>query len=288
MHQNLVTTFSLDKKLNDFNVDEGYQQLRSDSQYGSFFTIYGKLNTEKNSDFYKLNKSKLYIQNFSGAITMGIEKIDDEINLIFDLDTLSPVWLLNVTLKVNDTKSVLENHNHFINTSHIKNSINEIDQRKKINDDMLNDPNTNDLVKEQIKEEQILLDNGKTQIEDYLKLNQTDFKLTKDFKIYVNIIYPDFNETYARSKDFNNCELINTEMYERFGEIVSRKIYIPINIMDYLKDIPEGEKKPYIDFKNWTILSDIIKLNPSGGKYNPAKGTIYTDKCHPFYVQLID
>ncbi|PQJ81635.1 hypothetical protein [Polaribacter glomeratus] len=97
MHQNLKTTFSLD-------LENQWQTLIASKSYGTFFTLHGKFK-------YKTGTKEpincdLYIQNFSGLITIGIDHVNTQIKLIHDPLMGKPCFVMYVTLKAlhaNDT-----------------------------------------------------------------------------------------------------------------------------------------------------------------------------------------
>ncbi len=97
MHKNLITTFNLNEELNSFENLRGFQPLRSEQAYGTFFSIYGKIKgvVNKNKNTFIPDEAVFYLQNFKGNITVGIDNEKIEIDTAFDEETKLPVYMVN-------------------------------------------------------------------------------------------------------------------------------------------------------------------------------------------------
>jgi len=104
MHKNLVTKISFKPSDNNFDSLEGFQEIISDVAYGTHYTIYGKFKGEfkdndPNSNRFKITDAVLYLQNFSGQVTVGLVGIGNEINMAYYEDTQLPVYFIDLYVK---------------------------------------------------------------------------------------------------------------------------------------------------------------------------------------------
>jgi len=108
MHQNLRTTFLLTEQLlgveskqkdHDSYLRE-MQLLIPKQQYNTFFVIYGKFTGSIDDDgLFEPKTCDLFLQNYSGQVTLGLVKIEEDIDVIFDDVLNEPVYLLKIHLK---------------------------------------------------------------------------------------------------------------------------------------------------------------------------------------------
>jgi len=96
MHETLRSTFKLERATKEEKI--GWQQITSDLMYGTFYSIYAKFEYEK--DKFKPISCTIKIQNFQGAISVGIKKINPVIEVIFDKTrgVEKYVYLLDITV----------------------------------------------------------------------------------------------------------------------------------------------------------------------------------------------
>ena len=102
MHKNLVTTFCMDESYNRLDSLKGFQHIVSDSSYGTFFSVYAKMNKENHPEdhnFFKIKDAVFYLQNFSGQVTVGIESVDPKIDMAYYESIGEPVYFVSVNVK---------------------------------------------------------------------------------------------------------------------------------------------------------------------------------------------
>lgn len=90
MHENLKTTFSLEE-------NAGLQTVSASQAYGTFFTLHCKFEYHEGSKTPK--KCHLHLQNYTGAITIGLVSVNKEIRLIHDPLMKKPSYVMYVHLK---------------------------------------------------------------------------------------------------------------------------------------------------------------------------------------------
>ena len=101
MHQNLKTTFSL-------NLENEWQTIASSKAYGTFYTLHAKFKYQTGT---KTPVScDLYIQNFSGFITLGIDEVNTEIILMHDPLMGKPSYVMHISLKALQANDTITNH----------------------------------------------------------------------------------------------------------------------------------------------------------------------------------
>ena len=102
MHKNLVTKVSLDPEHNRLDTLQGFQNVFNDRANGTRYNIYAKFIGEyKDGDknFFKMKSAVFYVQNFSGAVTYGIEKIDPIIDMGYYSDIKEAVYFMEVSVR---------------------------------------------------------------------------------------------------------------------------------------------------------------------------------------------
>lgn len=90
MHQNLKTTYSL-------NLNNEWQTLVADYEYGTFYTIHCKFEFNKGTKSPKT--CELYLQNFEGNVTLGLESINSNIEIIDDPLMGKPSYVMFIHVK---------------------------------------------------------------------------------------------------------------------------------------------------------------------------------------------
>lgn len=101
MHQNLKTTFSLD-------LENEWQTIASSKAYGTFYTLHAKFKYKTGT---KTPEScDLYIQNFSGFITLGIDAVSTDIILMHDPLMGKPSYVMHISLKALHANDTITNH----------------------------------------------------------------------------------------------------------------------------------------------------------------------------------
>ncbi|KZS40401.1 hypothetical protein AWE51_05460 [Aquimarina aggregata] len=85
MHENLKYTLRLDESIKEFRSFNAmnrntiqsraeigdWQPIYSDIKYGTHYFLYGKFLGEKDGDDFIINKIQLYLQNYTGSVSIG-------------------------------------------------------------------------------------------------------------------------------------------------------------------------------------------------------------------------
>ncbi len=102
MHQRLRSSFILKQEKQE------WQRITSDTMYGTFFSIYAKFNYNESSSSIPLSCS-IKIQNFQGAVTLGITSINSTIKLIYDKVINEYVYYIQIHLKALQASTEVNN-----------------------------------------------------------------------------------------------------------------------------------------------------------------------------------
>lgn len=117
MHQNLKTTFCL-------NLENQWQTITASKAYGTFYTLHVKFKYKTGTKIPE--NCQLYIQNFSGIITLGIHEIHNEIKLIHDPIMGKPSYVMYIYLKaLYANEKICDQKLNFINEISTHQSIKE-------------------------------------------------------------------------------------------------------------------------------------------------------------------
>ncbi len=107
MHQNIKSSFSL----NDENL---WQTVLASQAYGTFFTLHAKFKFHANTK--KPKSCDLFLQNFSGMITIGLEGVHNKIELIHDPIMNKPSFVMYVFVKgLHAQESIINSEVEIIN-----------------------------------------------------------------------------------------------------------------------------------------------------------------------------
>ncbi|MCL6265082.1 hypothetical protein [Flagellimonas myxillae] len=112
MHQNLRTSFTLnDQTLMNLSKEERnkdgklqkMQMLIPAQNYNTFFCLYAKFNGEitgggDDVKFYP-ESCDLFLQNYYGDVTLGLVKLNQEVDIIYDAFIDQPIYLLKVHVR---------------------------------------------------------------------------------------------------------------------------------------------------------------------------------------------
>jgi len=205
MHKNLITTFSAQESCNRLDSLQGFQHIVSDSSYGTFFSIYAKMNKESHPDdkgFYKIKDAVFYLQNFSGQVTIGIESVDPIIDMAYYSSIEEPVYFVTINVQALSYRPFYPASNNLL--------------FEKVEDEVLSEGQQLSGFDFTLKDD-LSIKNFKY-LED-LKLKLKDGYLTNGCKIVFHINYKE-NDAFISKDNPAKSIFLDDKYYARFGEVV--------------------------------------------------------------------
>lgn len=194
MHETLRSSFKLQKE----NAE--WQQITSDFMYGTFYSVFAKFQYEKNS--FKPSSCTIKIQNYQGAVSIGLKEVSPEINVILDKTRgiNQYVYLLDITVSPLNNIHELTQENIHINYP-----------------------------------QNLSTETNKNLSEDIIQ--KAEF--SPNLLMAVRLLYFDYHdETEISSDNFdiNTLPFIDTSIYERDGDTIRKKAFESIKRLDIQED----------------------------------------------------
>lgn len=285
MHQNLVTRFSFESKLNDMKTLEGFQQLISDYAYGSFYSIYGKFKGKLLDNLFEMEEAVFYLQNYSGQVTVGFSHIDNEIDMVYDQVTNEPVYVIQLLVEPLSHCSFYpeQNSNDFIDDENLKKN-KELTKMKlvlknnlSIRNLILSDSSKTIFPLEALEKDndnivatEEIVNSKLETIKQKIKENEKEFVqhnglLNLKYKIVFLIDYKEFDSNGL----IKNSVFVDSMYYDRHGENIIETNYSKLQ-KEKKKSNNKSTMGGYIDIPNGMLI-DNRKCRPiygTGGQDN--------------------
>jgi hypothetical protein len=205
MHKNLVTTFCMDESYNRLDSLKGFQHIVSDSSYGTFFSVYAKMNRESHPDdkrFYKIKDAVFYLQNFSGQVTIGIDSVDPEIDMAYYESIEEPVYFVTINVQALSFQPFYPASNSVLFDEAEDEVLSEGQQLSGFDFTLKDDLS--------IKNFKYL---------ENLKLKLKDGYLTSGYKIVFHINFKE-NDAFISKDNLAKSVFLDDKYYARYGEVV--------------------------------------------------------------------
>jgi len=259
MHKNLITTFSFNKTNNMLDSLKGFQQIISDSAFGTFFTIYAKMRAEDvdgAADYYNLKDAVFYLQNFSGQVTLGIESVDHQIDMAYHEGIEEYIYFITINVKPLFYSPFYPTFNNEL--------FDNVKNEELGNGDVL-------IGFDFEMKKQLSIRAYTEQKSEY-----RDDSLNKRYKLVFHLAYQSNNDFICKKDDYKKSLFLDDKSFGRFGEAVITND-LPIEIVG----LDPVEVKPFPHFHN-TYSSINSKTGKLGGGSSPKchNGIV----CHDLYA----